>query len=185
MSSDTRARASLLLCVLAVLCGSAGSGCGYALTGRGSFLPDYIKTIGIPTFTNGTTFFNAEISLTEKIRAEFIGRGKYTVLPDASGVDALLTGEVIAISSAPASFTQEQQASRYLMTMTVKIEFRDMRDGRVMWENPGLVLRQEYEPSGGRSALDPAAFFGQESIALDRVTTEFARAIVSSILEAF
>jgi len=185
MPLETRVRASLLLCVFSALCGSAGSGCGYALTGRGSFLPEYIKTIGIPTFTNGTTVFNVEISLTEKVRAEFIGRGRYTVLPDASGVDALLTGEVTGITVAPASFTQEQQASRYLITMTVKIEFRDMRDGRVMWENPGLMFRQEYEPSGGRSAVDPAAFFGQESNALDRVSTEFARAIVSSILEAF
>ena len=185
MPLNRRVRASLLLCVLSVLCGSAGSGCGYALTGRGSFLPEYIRTIGIPTFTNRTMAFNVEISLTEKVRAEFIGRGKYTVLPDASGVDALLTGEVIAIARVPTSFTQEQQAARYLVSMTVRIEFRDMRDGRVIWENPGLVLQEEYEPSGGVSANDPAAFFGQESSALHRITTEFARVIVSSILEAF
>ena len=28
------------------------SGCGYALAGRGSFLPAYIQTIGIPQFGN-------------------------------------------------------------------------------------------------------------------------------------
>jgi hypothetical protein len=27
-------------------------GCGYSLAGRGSFLPDYIKVIGVPTFAN-------------------------------------------------------------------------------------------------------------------------------------
>ena len=35
--------------LLAVLVSS--SGCGYALAGRGSFLPDYIRTIGIPNMT--------------------------------------------------------------------------------------------------------------------------------------
>ena len=35
----------------------ASSGCGYALAGRGNFLPDYIRTIGIPTFQNHTSYF--------------------------------------------------------------------------------------------------------------------------------
>ena len=35
--------------------------------------------------------------LTQKVRAEFIGRGKYQILPEATGVDALLTGEVTAV----------------------------------------------------------------------------------------
>ena len=54
-----------------------GSGCGYTLAGRGSFLPAYIKTIGIPLFVNSTTVFNVETLVTEKVRREFIGRGKY------------------------------------------------------------------------------------------------------------
>ena len=29
-------------------------GCGYALSGRGTFLPDYIETIGIPMFQNNS-----------------------------------------------------------------------------------------------------------------------------------
>ena len=33
--------------------------------------------------------------------------------------------------------------------------------------------------------VDPAAFFGQDRNALDRMSTEFARTIVSAILEAF
>ena len=40
----------LFLCVLGVLCVFAAPGCGYSLAGHGSFLPVYIKTIGIPTF---------------------------------------------------------------------------------------------------------------------------------------
>jgi hypothetical protein len=32
---------------------------------------------------------------------------------------------------------------------------------------------------------DPATFFGQETNALGRVATDFARSVVSAILEAF
>ena len=55
----------------------------------------------------------------------------------------------------------------------------------MLWENPSLVFRQEYEASSGANAADAAAFFGHETNALDRLSDEFARAIVSAILEAF
>jgi len=171
-----------VLCTLGALC---AVGCGYSLAGRGSFLPAYIKTIGIPTFANRTTVFNLETTLTQKVRSEFIGRGKYQILPQADGVDALLTGEVVAVSIAPASFNTQQLASRYAITMTARIELRDTRANAVLWENPSLIFRQEYEATSGTSAVDPAAFFGQDANALDRLGTDFARTIVSTILEAF
>ena len=160
-------------------------GCGYSLAGRGSFLPDYIKTIGVPTFENRTTIFNLETQITQKVRAEFIGRGKYQILPDAGNVDAVLTGEVTSVTVQPLSFTNQQLASRYVITMAARVELRDVRENKVMWENPGLTFRQEYEAQSGQTALDPAAFFGQDENALERMTTEFARTIVSAILEAF
>jgi len=119
------------------------------------------------------------------VRSEFIGRGKYQILPEATGVDALLSGEVTAVSVQPASFSTQQLASRYAIQMVAKIELRDMRENKVLWENPSLVFRQEYDATGGRTVLDPAAFFQQDANALERMSTEFARTIVSAILEAF
>ena len=161
------------------------SGCGYALAGKGSFLPAYIQTIGVPTFSNRTTVFNLETLLTQKIRAEFIGRGKYRILPESTGVDAVLTGEVLSATPVPASFTSQQIASRYIITMVAKVELRDLRENKVLWENPSLVFRQDYEAQSGTGTLDPSAFFDQDRDALDRLSTEFARTIVSAILEAF
>jgi hypothetical protein len=165
-----------------VLCES----CGYSLAGRGAFLPDYIKAIGVPTFTNRTTVFNLETLLTQKVRSELIGRGRYEVLPQATGVDALLIADISGVSVAPASFTVDQLASRYIITMSARVELRDLRENKVLWENPGLVFRQEYEAQGqATDVLDPAAFFGQDANALERMSTDFARTIVSAILEAF
>ncbi|HEX3703327.1 MAG TPA: LPS assembly lipoprotein LptE [Vicinamibacterales bacterium] len=175
----------MVACVLGVLGLLAEGGCGYALAGRGSFLPAYIRTIGIPTFTNRTTVFNVETLLSQKVRSEFIGRGRYTVLPQSGDVDALLNGEVTAITIQPASFTTTQLASRYVITMTARVELRDVRANTVLWENPGLVFRQEYEATSGQNSLDAAAFFGHDANALDRLSSEFARTIVSAILEAF
>ena len=173
------------LAVLYVWLGMLASGCGYALAGTGSFLPAHIQAIGVPTFANRTTVFNLETLLTQKVRSEFIGRGRYRILPEATGVDAVLNGEVLSAAPAPASFTNQQIASRYVITMVAKVELRDLRDNKVLWENPGLVFRQEYEAQSATETRDPNAFFEQDRDALDRMSSDFARTIVSAILEAF
>jgi hypothetical protein len=173
------------LALVLLLALMASPGCGYALAGRGSFLPAYINVIGIPQFTNVTPYEVIDQVFTERVRSEFIGRGKYRVLPQATGVDAVLSGEITGLSIAPASFTEQQQASRYVVTIVAKLQFRDLKTNNVLWENPSLVFREEYEAAQGTSALDPNAFFGQEANALERVATEFARTVISSILEAF
>ncbi len=163
------------------------SACGYTLAGRGSFLPGYIKTIGVPAFTNRTTIFNLETLLTQKVRSEFIGRGKYQILPQANDVDAVLNGDVTAVTITPVGFnpTQNNLATSYSVTMTARIEFRDLHENKVIWENPAVMFRQDYPATSGRNTTDPVAFFQQDANALERMSSEFARTIVSSILEAF
>ena len=161
------------------------SSCGYALAGRGSFLPAHIRVIGVPTFTNQTPFYELDQIFSEKVRAELIGRGQYKILPDATGVDAVLKGQITSLDVAPVSFTQQQQASRYVATVTANLELRDTRDDKVLWQNPSLSFREEFDAVSGSGALDAAAFFGQSSNAMQRLSSEFARAVVSAILEAF
>jgi hypothetical protein len=69
--------------------------------------------------------------------------------------------------------------------MAARVELRDLHENKVLWENPGLIFRQEYDAQSGQTALDPTAFFGQDQNALERMTSDFSRSIVSAILEAF
>jgi hypothetical protein len=168
-----------------IVSGMAFQACGYSLAGRGSFLPQSIKVIGVPMFTNNTPIFEIEKRITPRVISEFIGRGKYKVQPDADHVDALLTGEISSISVTPATFTDERQASKYVITVVTKIEFRDVKADKVLWSNPYLAYREDYEVSNTTNVTDPAAFLGQDINALDRLAVELARSIVSAILEAF
>lgn len=172
--------ASFLLGALVVV-----PGCGYSLSGRGSFLPAYIRTIGVPQFANNTAVFDIERRVTEGVRAELRGRGKYKIVPETSGVDAVLTGEISSISLAPAAFTPQQQASRYALTLIAKIEFKDVKANKVIWSNPAMAFREEYDVTTAGDAPDPNAFLGQDVNAQERLATTFARSIVSAILEAF
>ncbi|MFN7980770.1 MAG: LPS assembly lipoprotein LptE [Vicinamibacterales bacterium] len=110
---------------------------------------------------------------------------QYKIVPETQNVDAVLTGEITGVAIAPLTFTGQQLASRYAITMSARVSLQDQRENKLLWENPSLVFRQEYDAQSGQSATDPAAFFGQDQNALDRMTTEFARSIVSALLEAF
>ena len=172
--------------MLVVAVALALPGCGYALAGRGSFLPADIRTVGIPKLENRSTFFQVDEVITDKIRTEFIGRGKYAVSPEALGADAVLTGEIISISVQPVGFTERQLASRYLFTLSMRVQFADARTSEVLWSNDALVFREEYElATRGTIALDGAAFLDQERSSVDRIAGDVARSVVTAILEAF
>jgi hypothetical protein len=166
-------------------------GCGYALAGHGSFLPEYIRVIGIPAFANLTSYFDIAQILTDKVRTEFIGRGHYQIVPETAGADGVLVGTITGITIVPTAFSSQQQASRYTITVTANIELRDSRENTVLWSNPAVIVRDEIDATGTTAstgaggALDPAAFFNQETSAIQRVSDEFARSVVSAILEAF
>src|SRR4051812_46910282 len=122
--------ATLLLAALLTV-----TGCGYALAGHGSFLPDYIRVIGIPPFANTTSYFDIAQILTDKVRTEFIGRGHYQIVPETAGGDAVMVGTITGLSILPTAFSSQQQASRYTITVTANIELRDARDNKILWSN--------------------------------------------------
>jgi hypothetical protein len=162
----------------------AVTSCGYALAGRGGTLPEHIRIIGIPQFTNRSTFPDLDRVVTERVSEEFRGRGRYRVLPESTGVDAVLTGIIVNAVPVPTSFTAgSRQASSYAMVVTLSVEFKDVKNDKVIWSNPSVTIREEYEvPTSAGS--DPAAFFRQDSNALDRLARSLAKALATAIFEA-
>lgn len=173
---------TLLLCLLPL----ALTACGYSLAGRGSFLPSYIKIIGVPQFTNNTTTFNLDQIVTMQMRQELQNRGGgFRVVPEATG-DAILSGTITAISLQPAAFDQNQQATRYVVIVSASVEFKDTHTNKVIWANPSLQFREEYDLSSNTTATsDVNQFFGQNTNALTRLAQNFAKSVVTSILENF
>jgi hypothetical protein len=134
---------------------------------------------------NRTQVFNLETQLTQKVRSEFIGRGRYKIVPEEDAADAVLTGAVLAVVMTPTSFdVNTNLATRFTVTMNASVELRDVREKKVIWQSSSLVFRQDFDVQSG-AQLDPAVFFGQDTNAFERMTTEFAGTIVSAILEAF
>lgn len=178
-------RRELLRSLPIVAAGLGSASCGYALVGRGSFLPDYIERLGIPMFGNTTPYQTVEQVFTQKVRLEFQTSRRYTVVPSDEGVDAIVRGEITSISLQPVSLTDAQLASRFRVTVVLKVALEDVKAQKTLWENPALSLSDEYELASPSTGADVAAFVGNERVAVDRMSSDFARSIVSAILEAF
>lgn len=171
-------------CWLVVLCAASAS-CGYALTGRVNALPSYIRTIGVPPIANQSTTGSIDQVFTEAVRAEFLSRGRYVVRPDATGVDAILTGAITNVRVQSANLDVNSQATTNTIIVSASVEFKDVRENKVLWANQAFVLTEVYPVSSATVANDPAALFRQDTPALERLSKRFAKEIVTAVFEAF
>lgn len=162
------------------------AGCGYSLAGKGTFLPAHIKIIGVPAFENLTDRRDLDKIITDAVVQELSSRGKYVLRPDKTEVDAVLDGKVIGFTITPVGFDSgltpdvNTQASRYTIIVRARIEFKDLKQNKTLWSDANFSFRDEYDVGD-----DPDAFFDQQNLSLDRLAEEFAKTLVSRILEAF
>jgi outer membrane lipopolysaccharide assembly protein LptE/RlpB len=157
------------------------AGCGYHTAGHAVRLPANVQVIAIPSFTNKTQTYRVEQVLTQQVVREFISRTQYRVLNAAStDAQATLKGIVLSAKAEPLTYdTQTGRASSAMITVTMKVTLED-RSGKVLFEDRNYVFREQYQVS-----REIASFFDEETPALQRMSRDFARALVSDILEAY
>jgi outer membrane lipopolysaccharide assembly protein LptE/RlpB len=156
-------------------------GCGYHTAGRAVQLPEKVKTIAVPAFTNTTNTYRIEQMLTASVVREFTTRTHYHILNDPSeAADATLHGTVLSTSASPLTYnTTTGQAASVLVVVSMKVSLTD-REGKVLYQNPSYLFREQYEVS-----QDLASFFEEDTPAFRRLSQDFARTLVSNILEGF
>ena len=156
------------------------AGCGYHLTGRASTLPSGITTIGIPTFVNRTNRPELEQRVTEHVIDEFTTRGRLKILPGEDGAQAVLRGTILGYTANPVVISELGRATRYEILITARVVLSEVRTDRVLWEDDHFLFKRQYD-----LPASPESFVDQEIVAIDDVATDFARSVVTSILEGF
>ena len=169
-----RAVAFLAICI-------ALSGCGYHTAGHAGRLSKSLHVIAVPGFTNQTQTYRIEQLLTQEVVREFISRTNYQVVNSvSSSADATLKGVVVSTLAAPLTYdAQTGRVSSAVVTVTMHVSLLD-RNGKMLFENPNYTFREQYQVS-----REIASFFNEETPALQRMSRDFARTLVSDILEAY
>lgn len=156
-------------------------GCGYHTAGHVNPKFTNVKTIAIPAFVNQTQQYKIEQMLTSAVVREFVTRTRYRVVnqvePDA---DATLQGYLTNIQIAPVTFDAKTgRASTVLVAIAVRVVLQD-RSGKVLFENPNYVFREQYQVS-----RELSSFFEEQGPAMDRLSRRFAESLVSNVLEGY
>lgn len=157
------------------------TGCGYHTAGHTTQLPQDITTIAIPPFKNETLTYHIDQMLTASVVREFTSRTRYHVISKATDdADATLQGTVLSTSASPLTYdTSTGRAASVLVVVSMKVSLTD-RSGKVLYQNPAYLFRDQYEVS-----QDLSSFFEEDSPAFRRLSQDFARTLVSNILEGF
>ena len=161
------------------------SSCGYALAGRGGSLPAHIRRIGVPMFQNESSTPDLDRVVTEAVQRELRSRGRYIVVSDSTGVDAVLTGTIRPLDVKVAAFTDQRQQSAVVLTMQVSVEFKDVKDSKVSCCPGGVKVTEQFDVRGSSAVNDASALLIQDSSARERMAREFAKILVGQILERF
>ena len=168
-------------CPLALLLAFLLSGCGYHTAGHAVQLPENVKTIAIPTFKNETLTYRIDQMLTASVVHEFTTRTHYHILNDpGEAADATLRGTVLSTTASPLTYDSATgRAASVMIVVSVRVSLTE-RNGKVLYQNPAYLFREQYELS-----QDLSSFFEEDSPAFRRLSQDFARTLVSNILEGF
>jgi Lipopolysaccharide-assembly len=155
--------------------------CGYHVAGRADLLPKRINTIAVPAFANVTTRYRLADRLSADITREFISRTRYNIVSDPNQADAVLTGAVVNFFGYPTILDPATgRATGVQAIVILQINLVDRKDGAVLFSRPNMEVRERYEIS-----VDPNAYFDESGAAMDRLSRDVARTVVSAILENF
>ncbi len=157
------------------------AGCGYHTAGHATRLPASVRSIAVPMFVNQTQTYRIEQILTRDVVREFLSRSHYQVVNNpGESSDAVLKGTVISAQAAPLTYdAQTGRISSAVVTVSMKVSLAD-HSGHILFENPNYTFRQQYQVS-----REVTSFFEEETPALQRMSQDFARTLVSDIMEAF
>ncbi len=168
---------------LAAAAAGLASACGYALQGRGVTTDPSIKRIGVPLFKDRTGRLGLDARVTQAVMEELLKRGRFTVVREAAGVDAVVEGEIVAYNALPVNYSSDTgttQATRFTIALTASVVYRKVGQKDPLWANDAFSQRDEYD-----MGQDPSNFFDREEQSIERLAAGFARNLVAAMLEAF
>jgi len=167
--------------VLTAYCLLFFTACGYHVAGTASRIPPDVKTIAVPAFKNLSSTFRIEQQLTSAVTREFLERTHFRILPNPADADAVLKGTVKEVHARAITFDiNTGRATSLQVQVTADVKLEDLHSHKTLFSNGNYVFREQYQVSES-----PSALFEEDKPALDRLSRDLARTLVTDILENF
>jgi len=171
---------TVLACAAAVTALSLAA-CGYHTGGQADLVPKTVQTIAIPAFGSLSTRYVLTDILPREIGREFLARTRFRIVYDPNTADAILHGTVNTVGVYPTvadPTTNKTTSVRINVVLAASLVERST--GHVLYSRSNWSIHEDYA-----TAVDPHQFFDESGPALDRLSRDVARDIVSAVVENF
>lgn len=159
----------------------AAASCGYHVAGKADTVPKTVDTIAVLPFLNGSNRYKLSDKVQQAISRELVSRTRFHVVRDPELADAVLEGGLGNVLMFPVVFDpQTFKTTVVQISLTIQAKLTDRKTGKVLYNVPALGFQNNYELSEYTSQ-----YFDESNLALDRMSTDIARTLVSGILENF
>ncbi len=166
---------STFFCLLFTAC------CGYHVAGQATRIPPDVKTIAVPAFKNTSSTFHIEQQVTAAVTHEMLERTHYNIVAKPDAADAVLKGTVKSVRTRALTFDNNTGLATSLQAVVeLDVKLEDQHSHRVLFSNANYTYREEYQVSEY-----PSALFEEDKPALDRLSRDVARTLVTDILENY
>jgi Lipopolysaccharide-assembly len=156
--------------------------CGYHVAGKANLVPKTIHTVAIPPFSNATVRYKLSDLLPEALSRELISRTRYQIVNDPTQADAVLHGSVLSYIAYPTLIDQATGRTSGLgVNVRIGVSLVERSTGKAIFSRPNLEVHERYE----LSATNNIQYFDESGAALQRLSRDVARDLVSSILDDF
>jgi outer membrane lipopolysaccharide assembly protein LptE/RlpB len=161
----------------------AVAGCGYHLVGTSTYLPPEVQSLHVKLFENKTARADMDQRVAEALNLEWVRRGRFQLVDRPDQADIVLSGVMSRLSVIAVSFDDSGRATEYQMTLTTEVRLHDVRgedDPILLWEDNAFSRRTSYAVN--EDAVD---YFDRQRAAMDELSQDYSRALVSAVLEGF
>jgi hypothetical protein len=170
------------LAVTSLLFGS----CGYHVAGQANLVPKTVHTVAIPAFANATVRYKLSDLLPQAVGRELISRTRYQIINDPTQADAVLHGTVINYAAYPTLIDQATgRTSGLQINLKLDVSLVERSSGKVIFSRPNFEVHERYELSATNTSAGNIQYFDESGAALQRLSQDVARDLVTSILDNF
>ena len=138
------------LLIVAVFSIMFAAGCSYySMSGS---LPGHIKTCAVPLFDNETVEVDIVENITTEVIDAIISDGNMDVVGEFKS-DAIVNGTIVDVVEMPATYSKDEEAKQFKITVYADVQFFDRKKNEVIWEESNMEGWANYD-AGDMSARE-------------------------------
>lgn len=179
---STPSKRFFFLIIPVMILGFFQTACGYHLVGTSSFLPAEYQNLYIERMKNNTSWPDLGQRVDEALSREWVRRRRFRLVESRDQANIVLEGSIQSISMLPVQLDERGRATQYQMTLVVSARLIDPRgaEPKVLWEDKSFSRRTSYDVD-----VSSANYFDRQIQAMEQVSEELCRALVTAVLEGF